>query len=733
VWRYLVFAAPVALVLAGTHLKDFGPDLQRRSLIAITAVTVLTQRPFELMDRAKYFVDWFPLYYILRLIDPVDPVVPVWIPRLLALVLVLPALHYATAPSDRKATTRAWTREILPALVLIVVAIWPIRHEPGVTEPRMLEPASRIRINWELENRRLFDGEIPLWNPKQFGGQSHLADAETLTLYPPHLILRFVPIGLFFPISFALHAAMAGWGAYLVARHLSVPRPAAVAAGVAIMLGGVFAQVVDPFTGSAQRLAWLPLALAFAMRSTGRDGPMPHPVLVAIGATALLSGSVRGAMYVASIVAGWYLFAAIVASTSRRVSLVPQFATLTGLSVGLAAAVLIPAAALRASAGVGGGLSYDEPGEESWHLKAAKAVPPDPAFAAALAPLKGRRTLSACQEAVDPGQLSMLGVPTVGGYGGVLLADYAWFSNFTSMTHPERQRMRVYSGLEGAGRQPTRPDLMRLFDVEYLLACTPPDQPGWERTGVVGGAGIYRNLNPLGRAVWTCAPEPVGRDELEYRLDRLHYDDSLVLRRQAPLINVRWAPGVGDEERTHAEETFHLSGDRFLGERTWRYELHDASTENAVAILTSPAVEDTHGLDRATGTLVERTPAFADEKREWLIGLNECAGTRPAVVLDKDRSDGWVVAQVEAPRDGIVLFSEPFHPQRGAWVDGHTVTPLKVNLAFTGVPVPAGSHRVEIRHTRQSLVLGFALSAVALAAWLVGERRQRRAAVKGHG
>jgi hypothetical protein len=241
-------------------------------------------------------------------------------------------------------------------LALAAVASWPVQREIQSTKPQVLGAEAREKVDLEVQNRRVLQGEIPLIEAGQLAPWSPVARPETLLLYPPHLVLRFVPIPLFFPVSLALHAWLAGLGGYLAARQLSVPRLSSLAAGVAVMFAGVLMPVADPFSDGVQQLAWIPLALALAMHSTGRDSVWPHPALVAVVVIGLLSGSLRGALYVLGTAAAWYLFAVLVPFDSRRRRAAPgrQFATLCALGVGLSAVVLLPALDFRASSdGVG--------------------------------------------------------------------------------------------------------------------------------------------------------------------------------------------------------------------------------------------------------------------------------------------------------------------------------------------------------------------------------------------
>jgi hypothetical protein len=145
-----------------------------------------------------------------------------------------------------------------------------------------------------------------------------------------------------------------------------------------------------------------------------------------------------------------------------------------------------------------------------------------------------------------------------------------------------------------------------------------------------------------------------------------------------------------------------------------------------VAILAHPLVEDTQGINRATQVLEVPAPstrAFAEAKSDWLLGAEPCDAPVPATILVQDRTDGRMIVEVNAPRDGVVFFSETYYPDRRAWVDGERTPRMKVDLAFTAVAVPAGTHRIELRYDVRALWTGAALSAVSLLVWLSIERR----------
>ena len=72
-----------------------------------------------------------------------------------------------------------------------------------------------------------------------------------------------------------------------------------------------------------------------------------------------------------------------------------------------------------------------------------------------------------------------------------------------------------------------------------------------------------------------------------------------------------------------------------------------------------------------------------------------------------------------------MFLSEPFYPEREAFVDGQLVTPVRADLAFTAVPVPAGSHQIELHYAPTSFRLGLGLSGLTVIAWAGLSRRRR--------
>ena len=65
-------------------------------------------------------------------------------------------------------------------------------------------------------------------------------------------------------------------------------------------------------------------------------------------------------------------------------------------------------------------------------------------------------------------------------------------------------------------------------------------------------------------------------------------------------VNVRWAPSIDPAMMARLERARDLTRGELMPPRTWGYYLSDLSPENIRLLVSSPAVEDTHFIDRET-------------------------------------------------------------------------------------------------------------------------------------
>src|SRR5688572_17243642 len=286
----------------------------------------------------------------------------------------------------------------------------------------------------------------------------------------------------------------------------------------------------------------------------------------------------------------------------------------------------------------------------------------------------------------------------------------------------------LYHRIGGEGEQPARRDLIDMANVSRIIACA------HGADGRLTGMDIQRNERSWPRAVWVCGAEEVSRREAIARIIRGRYDASGRLQPRH-YIKLRWAAGVHDARRAELEQAHHLQDGVVVEGVTWKYLLGDPSIDAVLAIMRDPEVEDTHGVDRATGAFMPTTElqdsvpdmAGGDAERMLLPGLQSCPDRATVDVTVKDRPDGRVSVHVNAPTDGFLFFSEPSYPDRKATIDGRSVPALRANLAFTAVAVPAGEHDVELRYRPSSFYLGSLISGATAAAYaIVFIRRPRR-------
>ena len=98
---------------------------------------------------------------------------------------------------------------------LAIVVILPVSHD--VERASKAGPFARVAMSREIVNHRALDERtLPLWNPYQFGGRPHLAHPEMLSLYPPHMLLRFLPLPLFVAL---VRPARVACGSGSTSRH----------------------------------------------------------------------------------------------------------------------------------------------------------------------------------------------------------------------------------------------------------------------------------------------------------------------------------------------------------------------------------------------------------------------------------------------------------------------------------------------------------------------------------
>lgn len=92
--------------------------------------------------------------------------------------------------------------------------------------------------------------------------------------------------------------------------------------------------------------------------------------------------------------------------------------------------------------------------------------------------------------------------------------------------------------------------------------------------------------------------------------------------------------------------------------------------------------------------------------------------------------------EVTAPVDGLLIVAETLSPGWQAWVDGRPAPLHAADGKLQALPLPAGTHRVDLRYRPLSVVLGGVVSTVtllALATWAVRSRLRSGGNTQGRG
>ena len=76
----------------------------------------------------------------------------------------------------------------------------------------------------------------------------------------------------------------------------------------------------------------------------------------------------------------------------------------------------------------------------------------------------------------------------------------------------------------------------------------------------------------------------------------------------APRVHVRWADGTSDVRRIELERRFALAEGQRRDDATWAYDLGEPSPAAVLALVSEPAVADTHYVDRRTGQVAADAP-----------------------------------------------------------------------------------------------------------------------------
>lgn len=160
-------------------------------------------------------------------------------------------------------------------------------------------------------------GALPLWDPHVLSGYPIIADPQVGLLYPPYLLYHLLPWQPALTLQAMMrlevaHIALAGMGAYGLARVMGVGQLGSLLAGLVLMLGGFFPVHVQHVAWIAST-AWLPFVLLFTVLALEQRRLVWVVGLAVALALSILGGYTQQgllAAYTALALSGWWLWRA---------------------------------------------------------------------------------------------------------------------------------------------------------------------------------------------------------------------------------------------------------------------------------------------------------------------------------------------------------------------------------------------------------------------------------------
>ncbi|KPV43332.1 YfhO family protein [Alicyclobacillus ferrooxydans] len=188
-------------------------------------------------------------------------------------------------------------RHHLPALfglVVLVCLAYPLWFSSGAMT---FDDLTRLNVPQRMfVGNMLRHGQLPLWNPYNFGGQPFLGAGQSGPLYLPNLVFALLPIETALKVSYAFHTLLAAVSVYLIGYHLTKRRVAAVSSGVVFATSG-FMIGHQIHTQMFDAMSLVPLALYFLIRLLTRPSWQTTVALGVVVAFEIYAGHPQVSFY----------------------------------------------------------------------------------------------------------------------------------------------------------------------------------------------------------------------------------------------------------------------------------------------------------------------------------------------------------------------------------------------------------------------------------------------------
>lgn len=213
-------------------------------------------------------------------------------------------------------------------------------------------------------------GRLPSWNPDIAWGYPVIASAQIGYFYPPLLILRLLPLWLYFPIILLGHFIFLGLGTFKFIRKLNVSPAGAYLGAISFTLGSFIVQHTTHLN-IIITAAWLPWQMLVAHRLANRQSAKlkDYALFALVLGLPFLAGQIQIPFMIAAVSSIYFIYLHWV---KNRQFLKPTFKILLiALAViFIAAAQLLPTAELvmNSSRGPAGDFDTERANQFSYPL-----------------------------------------------------------------------------------------------------------------------------------------------------------------------------------------------------------------------------------------------------------------------------------------------------------------------------------------------------------------------------
>jgi hypothetical protein len=133
-------------------------------------------------------------------------------------------------------------------------------------------------------------GELPLWNRHMAMGFPLLADFQSATFYPPHLIFLFLPFFDAIRMLFVFHYLVSAIGSYVLARQWEYPTYLSLIAAFLFTFGGIIVSLTNVLN-HFQTAVWLPWLILASERALRSSSSKAFLIFSGVGLVQFLAGS----------------------------------------------------------------------------------------------------------------------------------------------------------------------------------------------------------------------------------------------------------------------------------------------------------------------------------------------------------------------------------------------------------------------------------------------------------